>query len=609
MTIETTESRKANILIVDDTPDNLRFLAQTLEIRGYEVQCALSGALALRAAKLEPPDLILLDIKMPGMDGYEVCQQFKRLKETQEIPVIFISALDEVLDKVKAFQVGGVDYITKPFQEEEVLVRIENHLMLQAAKQEISQLNLELEKRVQERTAELAQEIKQHQQTQQQLLHIALHDELTGLPNRSLLIERLKESLKAYKANPSQRFAVLFLDCDRFKVVNDSLGHSVGDRLLCAIASRLRCCLRLGDTLARLGGDEFTILLENIEQLEDVLLIVRSIQSELQYPFKLEHQDIFIDMSIGIAMVNEDYQQAEHLLRDADAAMYQAKRAGKSCYQVFQPEMYRNALIRFQAERDLRHAIERQEFRVYYQPLISLMTGQLTGFEALVRWHHPERGLVSPGEFIDIAEETGFIVPIGFWVLREACAQFQTWQDTIAIPSNLTLSVNLSVKQFAQPNLLDWIDSILKQTNIKSQQLKLEITESVILENTASVQGIFNQLHQRKILLAIDDFGTGYSSLSYLHRFPMDTLKIDRSFVDFMTQSPVNLGIVKTIINLAHQLGMSVVAEGIETEHQARTLQEMGCEEGQGFLFSKPLPVEAATELLQQFPVLLVSRD
>jgi diguanylate cyclase (GGDEF)-like protein len=599
---------KANILIVDDTPENLRLLSAALTQRGYKVRNAINGTVALIGATADPPDLVLLDIKMPDLDGYEVCQRLKTEPITRDIPVIFLSSLTEVFDKVQAFAVGGVDYITKPFQIEEVVARIENQLTirrlqtslqiqnerLQVVEAQTRQLNAELEARVAARTTEL-------EAANRQLLYLALHDELTGLPNRALFMEELRKAIAQFTAN-NNNFAVLFLDCDRFKLINDSFGHLIGDRLLVGVANRLRKCLAGTDTLARLGGDEFTILLNSLTNADAALQTARCIQEQLTQPFNINNHEVFIDVSIGIVFMNETYEKPEHLLRDADTAMYRAKRAGKARYQIFKPTMHAEAMVRLQLETNLRRAISRQEFVVYYQPIVSLTHGRISGFEALIRWQQPERGLIPPDAFIPIAEETGLIVPIGEWVLQEACALAATWQN---LEQCLAVSVNLSARQFGQPNLLEQIDRILAQTQLPPQHLKLEITESAILDNTASVQYIFQQLRDRQIKICLDDFGTGYSSLSYLHRFPVDTLKIDRSFVRRIDAEAGNPEIVRAIVTLARQLGMSIIAEGVDTHEQIQQLQQFQCEEAQGYYFFQPLDTAATTELIKANPSLL----
>ncbi len=378
-------------------------------------------------------------------------------------------------------------------------------------------------------------------------------------------MNRLIQALQRTQREPNYQFGVLFLDCDRFKVVNDSLGHFAGDRLLIAIARRLKTHLSSTDMLARFGGDEFTILLENIQDIDDASRLAQKIQTSMSWPFQFEEQELFINASIGIVVGNKTYQEPEHLLRDADIAMYQAKAKGKARYQIFDTQMHLHAQQRLELETDLRLALHRQEFILYYQPIISLATGRINGFEALLRWHHGKKGLISPGDFIPAAEETGLIVPIGLWVLKEACQQLKTWQDQGLSKHKIKMSVNLSVKQFSQLNLIQNIDKIILQTQLNSSYLKLEITESAIMEHPESGAELLQQLRDRDIQLSIDDFGTGYSSLSYLHRFPLHNLKIDRSFIQRISETRQNLEIIQAIITLGHHLNMTVTAEGVET--------------------------------------------
>ncbi len=592
------DSPLANILIVDDTPDNLYLLSAMLTEQGYDVRCVINGYAAIMGAITDPPDLILLDIRMPQMSGYDVCKQLKSSERTRDIPVIFLSALNEVFDKIKAFEVGGVDYITKPFEIREVLARIKNQLNLQVAKTQIQKLNIELEERVKERTKEL-------ERANLRLLHIASHDALTGLPNRVYFMERLMTVLGYTHTHPNSQFAVLFLDCDDFKIVNDSLGHLAGDQLLKAVARRLSACINPHYTLARFEGDEFTVLLEQIESVDEATFLAQAIQNALRQPFLLYQHEVFINTSIGIVLGSVDYQQPEHLLRDADTAMYQAKALGKARYEVFNQEMHTRALARLQLENDLRRAIEHQEFIVYYQPIICLSTGRINSLETLVRWKHPQRGLVRPDHFIPIAEVTGLIIPLGLWVLEQSCRQLKYWQDQAQERGeifDISISVNLSVKQFSQPGLIENIDQILESLGLDSESLKLEITESAIMDNPQLATELFQQLKSRKIQLSLDDFGTGYSSLSYLHRFPLDILKIDRSFISSLDSMEKNLEVVQAILNLAHHLGMTVVAEGIETPEQLSLLRLLGCELGQGYLFAQPLDAEATEALFLSHP-------
>lgn len=732
------------ILIVDDLPDNLRVLSSTLTNQGYQVRCAKNGSMALMGVEASLPDLVLLDVKMPDMDGYEVCQRLKASPATRDIPIIFISALDDVIDKVRAFDVGGVDYITKPFQIEEVLARVKSQLNLQAAKKEINKLNAELEQRVQQRTIqletanqELQREIGERKQVEQllqeseeklegilnsleevvwsisvptrkllylnpaaqkvygypaseflndsnlwfevihpedcqwversyqtllkqghleveyrilrpdgemrwlsvrshvtydkngmamrtdgtvnditrrkqvegQLIHDALHDTLTALPNRTLFMERVELALQKTAQCKDYLFAVLFIDLDRFKLVNDSLGHATGDRLLIATANLLKQCLRPMDTIARLGGDEFTIFLDGLKDITEATRIAEQIQAKLTSPFQFENHTVFTSASIGIVPGSTRYEQAADLLRDADIAMYSAKEQGKARYAIFNQVMYEQNLELLQIESDLRLALERQEFCLYYQPIISLLTGRLTGFEALVRWRHPRHGLIPPAKFIPVAEDTGLIVSLGEWVLREACRQLRVWQTQFPSLAPLNISVNLAIKQIKEPNLLEKIAQILTETGLDGRCLKLEITETMLMEDVQETIDKLLQIRAMDIRLSIDDFGQGYSSLSYLHHLPINTLKIDRSFVSQMNFDRENFEIVRTITTLAHTLGMDVIAEGVQTADQFTQLRALGCEFGQGYFFSKPLNCASAEAMLPVNPQWSISSN
>jgi len=449
---------------------------------------------------------------------------------------------------------------------------------------------------------------------EEQLIHNAFYDQLTGLSNRALFMDRLRQTVRRAKLTPKNnaktkpyQFAVLFLNLNRFKLVNDSLGNKIGDLLLQCFARRLQGCLRPTDTVARLGGDEFAILIEGIQDIRDATRIAEEINETLSSPFYLDGCEVFMTISIGIALNTSNNNskagqdsilQPEDLLRDADIAMYSAKTKGKACYEVFDAAIHSQSIDRLQMETDLRRAIERKEFQVYYQPIVSLYTGRITGFEALIRWQHPQRGLVSPTEFIPTAEETGLITPIGWWTLWKAGRQLRLWQEQFPASKPLTMNVNLSCKQFTQPDLLEQIDQVLQETGVAVGSLKLEITESVVMDNPDLVKEILLELKKRKIHLCIDDFGTGYSSLSRLHHFPISTLKIDRSFVSRIGAMGENSEIVQAIVTLAQTLSMDVVAEGIEVSEQVSPLIALQCEYGQGYFFSKPVDSEAAGALL-----------
>jgi diguanylate cyclase (GGDEF)-like protein len=450
---------------------------------------------------------------------------------------------------------------------------------------------------------ELSRHIAEQQRISQELQHsrehfrhAAFHDTLTGLPNRALLLDHLKLAIERARRRPEHLFAVLFIDLDRFKNINDSLGHGIGDHLLVALARRLEGCLRPMDSVARLGGDEFAVLLDGLEDARAAIAVAERIQGELMQPFNLNGHEVYTTASIGIALSSTGYEQPEHVLRDADTAMYRAKENGKSRHEMFDTVMHARAVALLKLETDLRRAVERHEFEVYYQPIVALAANRITGFEALVRWQHPERGLVPPGEFIPLAEETGAILEIGHWVLGEACRQLRRFQQRT--PHTLTMSVNLSSKQFSQPHLIDQIKQTLVETRLDPRCLHLEITESVVMENAETAAAMLKQLRALGVHISIDDFGTGYSSLSYLHRFPINNLKIDRSFIGLMGTGDENAEIVRTIITLANNLGMQVVAEGIETEAQLAHLRALNCTYGQGYLFSRPVDSEQAAALL-----------
>ena len=442
-------------------------------------------------------------------------------------------------------------------------------------------------------------DITELKEAERQIYHQAFHDTLTGLPNRALFMEHLNMAVKRAKRRDDYCFAVLYLDIDRFKLVNDSLGHSVGDRLISAFANRIQESLRDIDTLGRFGGDEFVILLEDIENSEYASGVADRLQQELKRPFMIEGKEVFAPASFGVVLNTRDYDEAEDIIRDADAAMYHAKENGKAQYKIFDKKLHKKALHLLERETDLRKAIQRNEFENHYQPIVDLQTSCLVGFEALIRWNHPQLGLIYPGSFISIAEETGLIVPITQLIAQRACGDLCRWQDQLQDDLKLTMNINLSSKHFLSPTLLEDIKEILDKSGMPPEQLKLEITETALMEDADETIRLVHRLKDLGLKLVIDDFGTGYSSLSYLQRLPIDTLKVDRSFVSRIQSEPDgNRNIVEAIISLAHRLEMIVVAEGVETEEQLAILLEMKCQFGQGFLFSKPLSKPKVDELI-----------
>jgi diguanylate cyclase (GGDEF)-like protein/PAS domain S-box-containing protein len=425
-----------------------------------------------------------------------------------------------------------------------------------------------------------------------------VYDGLTGLPNRVLFHDRLASALARARRNPGALVAVLFLDLDRFKIVNDSLGHSVGDRLLVEVAQRLQRCVRGGDTVARLGGDEFALLLTGVRDVSDPTRAAIRIQESLAAPFNLDGREVFTSASVGIAMSASGYEEPGGLLQDADTAMYRAKSRGGGRSEVFDEEMRARALARLQLESDLRRAVERESFELHYQPIVSPGSGRILAFEALVRWRHPERGLILPEEFISLAEETGLVLALGGQVLRQACRRMRAWLDRLPVGSPLVVTVNVSARQLACTDFPELVAEALRESDLPPEKLKLEITESALIENADSAAGLLRRLHGLGVGIWLDDFGTGHSSFSYLHRFPIETLKIERSFIGKLDQGDGSFAIVRAIVLLAHSLGLSTIAEGVELPGQRDRLRDLGCDGVQGFLFSQPLPGDAASELI-----------
>ena len=476
---------------------------------------------------------------------------------------------------------------------------------------ENDKLNLELQhamEKLRGQTGELEQanqelqnEIMERKAIERQLTHDSLHDAMTGLPNRVLFLDRLGQAIEYCKRRTEYTFAILFVDIDQFKVINDSLGHLTGDQLLIAAGRRMKDCLRASDTVARLGGDEFAILLEIAKEKDSAAAIAEKIQEALKLPFKLDDHELYVTASIGIVTNITGYIHPEEVLRDADIAMYKAKASGKARFEIFDIKMRSHAFSRLEMEQELRSALENGEFRLYYQPILSMVSNQLVSFEALIRWIHPTRGLLLPGEFLPIAEESGLILPIEKWVLYEACAQLKQWHQKYPSLQNVCVNVNISNRQFAQSNFVDGVVKALNATDLKPEYLKLEITENILISNYAAANEVFTKLRNMGVQLEIDDFGSGYSALGYLQHFPISAIKIDKSFIDEIGKSRRGVELIRAIVTMARELGMEAIAEGIETGEQLDELKKLSCSFGQGFLLSRPLDKESAEEVLETY--------
>ena len=615
MNTNQTERPQANLLIVDDTLDNLELLAAVLNKRGYQTRCIDNGFEAIKVARSGWADLILLDIQMPDMDGYQVCEQLKADAQTQDIPIIFISALDDFANKKRAFKVGGVDYINKPFEIKEVVVRVANQITIKSNSSKIIELNNQLEQKIKERTAELEnsnqqlqEEVNRRQQAQDRLLKMALNDPITGFGNRNSFVSRLKQALRVTGQQPNYYFAVILLECDRFKTIKRTISNVEANQLLMAIAHELDSCLPDSALLSRLEGDEFAIFLDNIRNMNEAISVVEKIRQKLTTPFAIKQRKILINANMGIVIGSQDYQDIDRLFNDADIAMQQAKDLEGDRYQVFKPEMY----IQLQEDRELanhemslKQAIQRQEFVNYYLPIISLATQKIVELEALIRWHHPQQGVILPQDFIATAEDMGLMNAIGNLVLKQACQHIKHWQHNNKSQNNLGICINLSAKQLFHPSLVDKVDLILRKTEIQGQHIKFDIAETILLEQPQNSLSILQKLKKRRVKLCLDNFGSGYSSLTCLHRFPFDELSIDRSLIAHIGQAAPNLEqeksttlLLKQIIAIAHQMNMVVIATGIENNFQLNLLKNLGCDQGQGYLISKLLDKDAVDKYL-----------
>jgi diguanylate cyclase (GGDEF)-like protein len=573
---KTTMPEKSTILIVDDELVSRYTVEVLLTAEGYTLVFAENGKEALEKAAELIPDLMLLDVMMPGMDGFEVCQRLRANPRLAELPIVMVTALDDRDSRLRGIEAGADDFMSKPFDRAELRARIRT----------ITRLN----------------RYRRLVETEEKLVYLANYDTLTGLPNRNLLLERLRQTLgRARRAH--QKVAVLALDLDNFKMINDPLGHEVGDKVLCEIAQRLtQMVSEMGVTVARLSGDEFVVMFDTNNIVKDVSEMAPRLLDNISRPMTIDNHEMVITASIGISVYPSDSEDASLLVKNADTAMSRAKAAGKNTYQFFTAEMNKVALERLILENRLRKVLANNELCLYYQPQVELSSGKIIGMEALVRWQHPELGLVSPLKFVPVAEEMGLIIPIGEWVLRTACQQNKDWQRAGFPP--LRVSVNVSSRQFQPSNLLETIKNALTDSSLNPIYLELELTESILMEeennHPKSTLELLTELQAMGVQIAIDDFGTGYSSLSYLKRFPVNTLKIDRSFIKDIDTNNDDAAIATAIIAMAHSLRLSVVAEGVENSEQLAFLQEQQCEIVQGFYFSRPIPVKEMTQMLLQ---------
>ena len=596
------------ILIVDDVADNRAILSRRLVRRGFDVTEAAGGRAALEVIAREQFDVVLLDIMMPDLDGIEVLKQIRAIASPAVLPVIMVTAHSQGEDVVQAIQLGANDYITKPVDFPVALARLEAQITRKQAEDAARRAKEDLERRVETRTLELSQlnaklagEIEERRRSEAQMQHMAHHDALTGLANRVLFHDRLSQALERAQRNGGS-VAVLCLDLDHFKEINDTLGHPAGDALLRLVAQRLSATVRGVDTVARLGGDEFAIIQADVTSPESVGLLAERLLQLFEEEFDLGGTATHTASSIGAAIYPQHGASADDLLKAADIALYRAKADGRGTFRLFENGMSEVVEERRGFEQDLRRALGNNEFELHYQPLVSLETKTVLACEALLRWRHPVRGLVSPVDFIPVAENIGIIVEIGEWVLKTACAEAAHW------PPEIKVAVNLSPVQFTKPGLVECVARALSDAHLEPTRLELEITESLLLGNTEPVLDTLAELKSLGIEIAMDDFGTGYSSLGYLRKFAFDKIKVDRSFVSDLGASKESAAIVRAVVGLAAGLGMATLAEGVETEAQIDSLIAEGCSQAQGYYFSRPRPAADIRAVLRE-PLALFAGD
>lgn len=607
------DEARPSLLIVDDVEDNRIILARRFLRRGFDIVEASGGKEALALIAARRFDTVMLDVMMPEMDGLEVLTRIRETHSASALPVIMVTAKSQSEDVVAALALGANDYVTKPVDFNVALARVNSQIERKRAEHEaqlsaerLRQVNLELEARVSERTANLVaanqrleSEIAQRQKSEARNQYLARHDILTGLGNRLMFSENLTQAFAAAPA-AGRKVCVLFIDLDGFKAVNDGLGHAIGDALLRLVATRLCEASNPADRVARLGGDEFALMTLCDGDAGGPVQLAASLIEALSLPAEIGGHPVHVGASIGIAIEDADCATPEDLIKAADMAMYQAKTEGRGHWKLYDPAMDATAQARRMLEIDLRNALSEGELAMFYQPLVDLKSKSITGFEALMRWRHPERGYVSPADFIPVAEDLGLIVPLGEWALREACMEAVKW------PPHVKIAVNLSPIQFLRGHLVPAVVGALAASGLAPQRLELEITETVMLEKSIQNIETLQSLRALGVRIAMDDFGTGYSSLSYLRSFPFDKIKIDQSFIRDLGNDIESRAIVNAITSLGTSFGITITAEGVETQEQFDQLSANGCIEVQGRLFSMPVPASSVPQLFLDFPEVAV---
>ena len=542
------------VLLADDDPSIRLMVRHVLESEDFDIIEAADGLEAIKAVEKHHPALILLDAVMPGIDGFTTCQQIKEKGHT-DIPVMMITGLDDDASVERAYEVGAIDFITKPIKWAVLKHRVKSVVAKVIAERKVKLL--------------------------------AYRDSLTGLPNRLLFADRLEQAVVRSERSRTS-MALMLVDIDDFKLVNDSFGHDAGDKLIKAVGQLISRSLRRADTIARLGGDEFAVIIEGIESPDDAISIADNLTTILEHNVRLDDQETYTSASIGIAVYPDDGKDARTLLKNADTAMYRAKEKGRHCFQFYKPEMSINAMERLELENSLKAAFENDEFVIHYLPVIDIHKNEVAGVEALLRWQHPDKGMIHPADFINVIEDCGLIVAVGEWQVQSVCKQIKVWQE--AGLENQNVSINLAPRQFKEHDLVALFQQAIAENGISGESLSVEITERTLIENIGEVETTLNKLRELGVRVLLDDFGTGYASLAYLKEFPVDIVKIDRAFVAGIPDNHEDAAIIDAIAGLTRGLKLSLLAEGVENERQLDVLKGLGCQYGQGYYWSKPLP-------------------